>query len=335
MLTVILCAIGTCVAALALTPYVRRYAIRRQLLDIPNARSSHDLPTPRAGGIAIVLPTIVALVALAGFGFLPWRDVIAVCGAGGALALIGFLDDRSPVPVAWRLAGHLAAAVWVLWWLGGPPLERWWPGGWAWAAYLIAIGYIVALINLTNFMDGIDGIAAMQAAIVCGAAAVVAHAAVAPISVYLPPLIVAAAAVGFLVWNWPPAKIFMGDTGSGFLGVTIATLSLIAARAGPQLFLAWIVLNAAFITDAGVTLARRLARGEPVYRAHRMHAYQHAARRWTHRPVTITFAVINVVWLLPIAALIGFWHVNPWAAVAGAYAPLIAMALWFRAGSTV
>jgi Fuc2NAc and GlcNAc transferase len=147
------------------------------------------------------------------------------------------------------------------------------------------------------------------------------------------PALLAAATLGFLVWNFPPAKIFMGDAGSGFLGLMLAALSLQAAVLRPVLFWCWVVLLGVFVVDATVTLIRRLLRGERVYEAHRSHAYQHAAIAFgAHRPVTLAVAAINVCWLLPWALAIAAGWVAGVVGLVLAYVPLVALALRFRAG---
>jgi Fuc2NAc and GlcNAc transferase len=191
--------------------------------------------------------------------------------------------------------------------------------------------YIVWMINLTNFMDGIDGIASVETVTVslagmclCVAASCVAS----PVAGVL-----AAATLGFLIWNWPPAKIFMGDAGSGFLGGMLAVLSLQAARTSPALFWGWVILLGVFVVDATITLLRRMVRGEPVHEAHRSHAYQRAAIRYGgHRPVTLAIGAINLCWLFPLAWLVAAGQLDGLAAVLVAYAPLVALTVWLDAG---
>ncbi|MDD3651790.1 glycosyltransferase family 4 protein [Immundisolibacter sp.] len=325
------------VAALAwwLTGAMRRYALARRLLDIPNARSSHTTPTPRGGGVAIVTSFLLAVPWLAASGIVHWRSAWALLGAGAGCALLGFLDDHGHIAARWRLLGHFAAAGWALYWLGGaPPLTLFGhtlAAGWL-AAGLAAL-YLVWLLNLYNFMDGIDGIAGVEAIGVClGAAGVSLLAGCGPAGVW-PPLLLAGAAAGFLVWNFPPARIFMGDAGSGFLGITLGILSLQAALAQPRLLWSWLILLGVFVVDATFTLLRRLLRGERVYEAHRSHAYQHAARRLgRHRPVTLAVAAIDLGWLLPIAAWVATGGLDGGVGLLVAYAPLLALAVWLRAG---
>lgn len=317
-----------------LTGVLRRYALHTQLLDLPNARSSHSQPTPRGGGLAIVISFNLALLAAWWSGGVT-SEFAAAIGVGGLLiAGIGYLDDRHDLPARWRLLVHLLAAGWALWWLGGfPPLPL--PGGdlsLGWLGIPVGVLYIVWLLNLYNFMDGIDGIAGVEAITVAGGAALLlwlaGDAGLAPLLVLL-----AAAVVGFLIWNWPPAKIFMGDVGSAYLGFVLAVFGLATGADGSLSLWVWLILLAAFITDATATLLRRLLRGERWYRAHRTHAYQHAARSLgSHRNVTLAIGAINVLWLLPLAGMaamrpaLGLW-------LAGvAYMTLIILAFKLGAG---
>ena len=323
------------VASLWLTGRFRRYALSRRLLDVPNPRSSHTGMVPRGGGVAIALTTLISFPVLAGIGLLAWQWAWGLLGGGVVAALIGFVDDHGHIPARWRLAGHFGAAVWVLVSLGGlPPV----PGlefaqQFVWLGYVLAAMYLVWLLNLTNFMDGIDGIAAVEAITVslCGAAL---YLAVAPGGMqWLIPGVLASASFGFLVWNWPPAKIFMGDVGSCFVGLMLASLSLQAAWVAPPLVWSWVVLLGVFVVDATTTLLRRVLSGERFYEAHRTHAYQHAARRWVaHGPVILLVAAINLCWLFPLALLTALGSLNGLLAVLIGYAPLVVAALWLRAG---
>ncbi len=192
---------------------------------------------------------------------------------------------------------------------------------------------IVWFLNLYNFMDGIDGIAAIEAVTVCVGGASVAlilgHK-----SGALLYLLLAAASAGFLVWNFPPAKIFMGDAGSGFLGVVFGVLTCSPPhKVADACFGAWLILLGAFIVDATVTLLRRLDRGERVYQAHRSHAYQHAARALTPiEPVTLAIGTINLLWLLPLRHGRGRLAARRSCALTIACLPLVALALRWRAG---
>ena len=324
--------------SLVLTGGLRRYALARSLVDIPNARSSHSVPTPRGGGVAIVVSFLLALPWLAVAGLASWHLVWALLGAGAGIALLDFLDDHGHVAARWRLLGHFAAAGWALFWLGGlpPVMVLGHTLNLGWVGHGLALVYLVWLLNLYNFMDGIDGIASVEAICVClGAAALYALPGMAggqAVELWLP-LLLACAVAGFLAWNFPPARIFMGDAGSGFLGITLGILSLQAAWAAPQLLWSWLILLGVFVVDATFTLLRRLLRGDTIYQAHRSHGYQHAARRFgRHLPVTLTVAAINLGWLLPIALWVASGRVDGVIGWSVAYAPLVALAIKLRAG---
>ncbi|QQZ37599.1 glycosyltransferase family 4 protein [Pseudomonas sp. SK2] len=317
-----------------MTGALRRYALARSIIDVPNARSSHTLPTPRGGGLAIVVVFLLAIPFLSGLGLLQSDAAIALVGAGLGIALLGFLDDHGHVAARWRLLGHFLSAAWVLFWLGGMPAVMvfghrvdlsWW-------GHVLAVLYLVWLLNLYNFMDGIDGLASIEAVTVCFGGAVL-YSLLNQQSHAVLPISLACAVLGFLIWNFPPAKIFMGDAGSGFLGITLGIFSLQAAWISPSLLYGWLILLGVFIVDATVTLLRRLLRGEKVYEAHRSHAYQYASRHYgRHLPVTMAVLFINGLWLLPLACLVTLGILNGALGLVIAYVPLLLLALKYRAG---
>lgn len=324
------------VISLGITGLMRRYALARSIMDIPNSRSSHSAPTPRGGGIAIVLSFLVALPLLTLALGLPWGVSLALLGAGALVAIVGFLDDHGHIAARWRLLFHFGAAVWALVWLGGlPPVQLLGASvDLGWIGHILAVFYLVWLLNLYNFMDGIDGIAGVEVITVClGGAFLYWLKGDADLAFF--PLLLAAASAGFLYWNFPPAKIFMGDAGSGFLGITLGVLSLQAAASDAALLWPWLILLGVFIVDATYTLLRRLLRGDKIYEAHRSHAYQFASRRFgRHLPVTLGVAMINLVWLLPLALLVGMGGLSEVVGLALAYLPLLGLAVKFRAGSS-
>lgn len=290
--------------ALTLTAIVRRWAIARQVVDVPNMRSSHSVPTPRGGGLAAVVAATLMFAASAVANFISLDVFMALTVGGIVVAAVGFVDDRRPVAPKVRLLVHVSAAVWALFWLGGlPPLligKHLFTFGWN--GYLLGVLGIVWTLNLFNFMDGIDGIAGCEAVFIGVAGAVIHYLAAGPGDLPLVAIIFAAACAGFLFWNWPPAKIFMGDVGSGYMGYMVAVMAILAARDNPAALLVWVILGGVFFVDATITLVRRVVRGERASEAHRSHAYQALARHWrSHRPVTLGVLLINVVWLLPCA----------------------------------
>lgn len=323
------------VASLLLTGLLRRTALIWGIADVPNHRSSHAVPTPRGGGAAIVLVFLVGLPLLGVHGLLPAPLLWALIGGGGLVALVGWLDDSGHVAAGWRLLAHFVASVWALTWLGGfPPVQLlnapFLPG---WLGFFFGLFYLIWLLNLYNFMDGIDGLAGVEALTVCMGAVLVTCWAVPEVDVWSVTLLLAAAVFGFLFWNFPKAKIFLGDTGSGFIGIVFGVLSLQSAWVSPGFFWVWCILLGAFVVDATVTLMTRLLRGERLYQAHRSHAYQHAARRAkSHVPVTLVFAGINLLWLFPLAMMVAMDKLEGFTGLMIAYVPLTAAAIFFKAG---
>ena len=317
-----------------LTAVLRRYALARSMIDVPNERSSHSVPTPRGGGVAIVMTFLISLAVMWWCSLIDSHFFFGGAGAGFLVAVIGFMDDHGHIAARWRLLGHFCAAAWALLWTGGlPPVEV---AGIAvnlsWAGDLFALFYLVWLLNLYNFMDGIDGIASVEAVCVCLGACLLYWVSDHRNLVW-GPLLLAMSVLGFLFWNFPPAKIFMGDAGSGFLGIILGVLSLQAASAEQRFLWAWVILLGVFIVDATFTLLRRLSRGDKVYEAHRSHAYQYASRQYgQHLPVTIAVGIINLFWLLPIALCVTRHGMDGAVGVAIAYIPLLLMALKYHAG---
>lgn len=269
------------------TERFRRYAVRNSMIDVPNERSSHSVPTPRGGGVAIAGSVIATLALLA--IWLPGQRSTAfgILGGGMLVALIGLLDDRFGLSARLRLLIHFGAAAWVLLCTSGSAELRVWGTDISLLAHLFAAVFIVWCINLYNFMDGLDGFAGGQALVAATAAALIFHSAGDHLLANLM-FATAGAAAGFLVWNWPPAKIFMGDCGSGFLGFLFGAIVIAGYRHGSMPLAAGIMLILVFLGDATLTLLRRMFQGEAWHQPHRSHAYQLATQLGaTHRQVTI------------------------------------------------
>ena len=319
----------------ALTWWVRQIALKGQMLDLPNERSSHTRPTPRGGGLAIVgsFLGVVGVLALVGRA-LPTQLAAALLGSGAIVAFVGFVDDRSHLSARVRFIAHVAAAAWALWMMSGiPPLTAFgfsvnlgWPG------LILAILYFVWLINLYNFMDGIDGIASIEAIAVSLGGALTWWLA-SRSSLWFVPVLFAACVAGFLAWNYPPARIFMGDAGSGFIGLIMGVLSMWTAHETPVVFWCWIILLGGFVVDATTTLVRRVLRGDKFHEAHRNHAYQYASRKHaSHARISLAFGAIACFWLLPLAVLVALRMLDGVVGVVVAYAPLVVLAFRYKAG---
>jgi UDP-N-acetylmuramyl pentapeptide phosphotransferase/UDP-N-acetylglucosamine-1-phosphate transferase len=261
-----------CLGTRALIPLLRR----ARVLDRPNARSSHAVPTPRGGGIAVVAAILAAWLTLLAQGLVP-PPLLLVTAAAALLAAVSWRDDVGGLsPTLRLLAQFLAVAIGMTAVApAGPVFQGRLPPALDSAAAAL---FWVWFVNLFNFMDGIDGLAGSEAAAIGGGLVLVAALGAGRD----PPLALlaaapAAAALGFLVWNWAPARIFLGDVGSVPLGYLLGFLLLDAAARGH--WMAALILPLYFLADATITLARRLLRGEAVWRAHRRHFYQRAVQR--------------------------------------------------------
>ncbi|MGA9703015.1 MraY family glycosyltransferase [Pseudomonas sp.] len=317
-----------------LTAFFRSYALKKNILDIPNERSSHHLPTPRGGGVAIVVTFMTSLVYVYLNHVIPLADFIGLLSVTFFVAAIGFMDDKYSLSARWRLIGHFLSAIWGIFWIGGLPdlvffginIQLGFIGS------VLSVFYLVWMLNLYNFMDGIDGLASLEAICVCFGMCIL-YFVVGAHELIVLPLSLAMAVLGFLCWNMPPAKIFMGDAGSSFLGILLGLLSLQAAWHSPKLLWCWLILLGVFIVDATVTLFRRFLRGAKVYEAHRSHAYQFASRHFgKHLPVSLGVSFINIFWLLPISLCAALSLMDGAMAFMIAYIPLIFIAFFFHAG---
>ncbi len=291
-------------AVLAGTRVVLAVLSRRAILDHPNERSSHRVPTPRGGGLAVVPVLIIAWIAVAAWGAAPPAPTLVLCGLALALGALSWIDDLDHLSPLWRLFGQAAAVTAALLAVAppGPYFGGWLPGPLdTMAAGLLWVWYI----NLFNFMDGIDGITGVEAATSGAGIAVVAV--LAGLGPMLPAfgLTLAAAALGFLWWNWQPARIFLGDVGSVPLGFVIGWLLLTLAAQGEGA--AAIILPLYYLADATLTLGRRALRGEKVWRAHRQHFYQQAVQGGaSHARVSgMVLAADGLLVLLAAAAALG------------------------------
>ncbi|NKI35527.1 glycosyl transferase [Wenzhouxiangella sp. XN79A] len=303
-MTATLSAVIAAVLTLLLLPIVHRYVSRRGLIDRPGPRRSHDRPVARGGGVALALGLLAALMLIGAGGAAGSEHVViwVVLTVGIAVvALLGAWDDHRPLPVRVRLPVQLAVASVSVAAVGGVPsislngVEVAVPLLWS----LLAVPAVVWMMNLFNFMDGSDGLAALEALAAgllmawafdrAGAALPAATAAA-----------LAAASAAFLVWNRPPARIFLGDSGSLTLGFVLGALALIGSAAGHLSVWAAFIAVSPFVVDATATLVWRSVRGARWYTPHREHAYQCLIRSgWTHRRVLIALAGLNVLVVAP------------------------------------
>jgi Fuc2NAc and GlcNAc transferase len=305
-------------------------------MDIPNERSSHLTPTPRGGGIAFVATSLVGFLLLLLNSELDPADLLALCCACAIVAIAGHLDDRQQISGAMvRLIFHALGAIILIVGIGFPSQISLFDQtvNTGVIGSILGVLYLVWLLNLFNFMDGTDGIAASEAIFVCVAGAILNFHVISDINFSTAAIVLTASTFGFILYNWSPAKIFMGDVGSGYLGIAIGGLSLMAAKQQHDLLWVWIILLAVFVSDATITLIRRLLRKQKPHVAHRSHAYQHLAIRFnSHATVSLLVLVINVVWLLPIAFFVANKQLAGTTGVVVAYVPLLVAALALNAG---
>ena len=315
--------------SLLLTELIRRYSLKENLLDTPNERSSHSIATPRAGGLSIVICFLV----IVGFSDgIPNNIVFALIGSGILIASVGYWDDQGHIAARWRLLSHFIAVFWVLYWLGGIPVFEFFGLviNLGWFGFVVIAFALVWLLNLFNFMDGIDGIAGAETIFVACAGALFSWLSGLEALSFIS-LTLAASTMGFLILNWPPAKIFMGDVGSGFLGLMIGIIAYANILNGISVWI-WLILLGVFLVDSGITLLRRIMSGDKWYEAHCSHAYQHAAREWGHKRVTVATIIINLCWLLPLAYLVYLYKEFAVVLMCMAYIPLILLALKLKSG---
>ena len=322
-----------------LTKWVHRHAKVLRLLQIANHRSSHSKIIPTGGGLGILLAS-----SFVGLGFtllLGWEGISYILGLAALLAALGLRDDMVGCSAWIRLGMQVLVCVGLLITLGDLPVLEFGVDskihltGWVLFGFLLLAG--VWWINLFNFMDGIDGIAATQAIfMLLAAAGFIAWFQAQSISspVWLLMLFITAATIGFLFFNWPPAKIFMGNGCSSWLAFMIFYLALLSIQEGLLSYYVWLVLAAAFVADATLTLLKRMICGERWYEAHRSHAYQRVAHSWRsvpitgHRFVTLVFIGINLLWIAPWALASLVWPQWQLIWVLLAYIPLACVWTW-------
>lgn len=303
------------------TRTIIRHAAAIGVLHAPNERSFHSDPVPHGGGLGPVLAFLLAVLLIFALGLLDGQLAWCIIGAGTAVAMLGLWDDIQPLPARTRLAVQAVAAL-VAIALCGQDLLATLPVP-LWVSYSIAVTALVWWVNLFNFMDGIDSIAAIECLFLTLSATLLLT--IAPGTDTSEPrlllLLLAAATTGFLCLNWPPARVFMGDVGSTFIGYVLGVIALATVASGQLPLAVWLVLGGVFWVDSSVTLLRRMLNAEHWHMAHRSHAYQRyaavlgkryhetglssaQARAAAHRGTVLGVLGLNLLWLLPMAVLV-------------------------------
>lgn len=297
----------------------RKVAARIGLLDTPTGRSSHRCATVSGAGIVLagIFVVVVALLLASGQIAVKTASLFALAGT---VAVVGWLDDRYLLSIRLRFSLYAVFAILGVVLIGvQPPLFA-----------IAAMLFVLAHMNLFNFMDGIDGLAIGQTIFCCGSAAWLLQAS-APNELIPISLGLGAIASGALLWNWSPAKVFLGDAGSILFGLCLAILAVDSAVEGSLHFATWLILFAAFISDSATTLVARALAGEKIYLAHRTHVYQLAARRFnSHAVVTCCYMLINLVFLLPLSILAEQNAAWRYYYLSIAYVPLIVIGYSYR-----
>lgn len=293
--TLVACVLAAFIVSFASVRATIAYAHRRGMLDEPGRRRSHSIPTPRGGGIGIVLGALAGMPA--GLLLLPVSPGAATVGAFSvatiAIAGIGWLDDRGSLPIKPRLLIQLVATLLLCVAVASSTTSLWW------VLPLLVAG--VWCVNLHNFMDGIDGLAAQQAIFFGAASAALAWSAGSP-AIAGAGLAMAAASLGFWWFNRSPARIFMGDVGSATLGLMVFALSAMLWSWRTNLLWPALIFSSAFVIDATLTLLVRMLRGARWYTPHREHLYQWLVRRGSsHRRVALGYLAWNVLVCVPVA----------------------------------
>lgn len=278
--------IAVAVASALLVDWIRHYALARDILDRPTHRSSHKLPVPRGGGLGVIVATVLGYLAIQ-TQTPPWALGLAL-SAVVPTALVGWLDDRRGLAVGSRFSAHVLSALLILpLALGGSPTKL--------ATVASAVAWIlvaVSAINVVNFVDGIDGIIGLQA-IVFGVHIAVLAPSGSPATML--GLCIAAASIGFLFWNWPPARIFLGDVGSGAIALLGLVAGVLLWRENEWPFVSVFLPLFPIFLDAASTILRRRRRGEKLTQAHRSHLYQRLANDggWGHNRVSLAYAAAS------------------------------------------
>lgn len=323
--------------------------LRHQVIDYPNRRSLHTTPIPRGGGLSIVVIFLAVLLFFITDDAINQFNFTVLFLAGLSIAVLGFFDDIGGVPVALRLLFHIIIVAGSIFLLGTPSVavgEYVFEAGWA-GLYMLEFIVLLWVVNFFNFMDGIDMIASIEAISIALGASLILAVTTPGHGMIMPLICLAAATAGFMIWNYPPARVFMGDVASSFLGLVFGLMAIITSIDQSMNIWVWFILFGVFFTDATVTVLRRLAGRRKIYIAHCDHAYQRAAMMWqtkfgreylqsratAHRNVSTAIAAINIIWLLPLALAAALYP--RWGAVLTCIAllPLVVAAFALGAGS--
>ena len=321
--------------SVGLTKVLIRYSQTLGMIDTPNLRSSHVAPTPKGGGLGF---SIVFTVVAVGFYFLypSYESIVLPLIIGGPwVVVLGWVDDRFHLSPSFRLLVHLLVALLILGLVTQgfeqPLTISFLPTSW-WVVGPFTVLFIAWFINLYNFMDGADGLAsstAISGSVVMGVVSAV-HGSPELAMIYA---LIAYSVGGFLVFNWSPAKIFMGDTGSYFIGFLFASLALIGKAHANVSFYSHIIIFGFFICDTTYILFYRFFTGKPLFKAHRSFTFHKLMKQgWGHRRISAFYSLVLILWLFPLANLASTLDNKGLLIVAVAYLPLLGFGIYLKAG---
>ena len=316
-----------------LTVVIEKVAARLSLIDYPVARSAHLSPKPSGGGIVIIGTFLFCTNFYYFYDHISDHTFYALLGTI-PIAAVGLFDDLSRASLRLRLLTQFLAVFWVIFWFEGVPsidfslFEIANP----WALMILGVISVVWLLNLYNFMDGIDAIAATEVLFVNAMSSIFAIQ-IGDMTLALLSASLFAASAGFLVWNWPPAKLFMGDVGSSSIGFILGVLALASMHSGTLTAWTWLILLGVFVADSGVTLIVRFINKEKWHEGHSCHAYQNAARRWgSHEKVVVWMLIVNLIWLAPLSWLSFLYPKNGFYICFVALTPLVYLCIKYKSG---
>jgi Fuc2NAc and GlcNAc transferase len=318
-----------------LTIYYRGVAVRHKILDVPNERSSHKQPIPRGAGITFFISFNFVLALLIHQDILTMKYTFPVFLGGPVILLLGYWDDLSSIPATVRLTVHLMVSFFVFTLISSgfsQAVEISFLPNWPLLTTAFCILFIAWFINLYNFMDGCDGLATSVGMVGAGLISLLSYLSghVDLATIYL---ILAYSLAGFLVFNWHPAKVFMGDAGAYYLGYVFGALALVSKMYYDSSLYIHLIILGLFVVDATWTLFRRALRGERVFNAHRQHAFQKLIKKgWGHARVTSLYVLITVLWLFPMAAFCMAYPTLGFTFLVVAYLPIFGFVLYMRAG---
>lgn len=314
------------IASFVLTYFAILYSLRKNIIDKPNARSSHAVSKPRGAGIAFV--TVFSLILL-------FYSMGSLLPALLAVAMVGWVDDNRDVSIKTRLMVQLLSMIYLFVYFSFEYIDI------SLVSFdlvtitllLLALVSSVWFINLFNFMDGIDGIAASEAITTLLFSGLILYFVYQETLISKILLLMSVSALAFLMFNWQPAKAFMGDVGSGFLGIVVVAMTIISTGVDTHMFWVWLILLAVFITDATYTLLVRIYHKNSPAQAHRTHGYQILSRRLqSHANVSILVILINSFWLAPLAFLVANEDLQVYWGLMLAYSPILISVFLLKAG---